>query len=445
MWHRLVSSLVLLASPLAWAAGPTITSVSGASGYNLTGTITVFGGLAGNVCSGTDIYSTCDSCANVSCGTAPLCACNKNRIYDGLYVKLFLKLDGATGQGRVRSADGTQLINIQTLNNGGSYVDINWTDICSRANNGSGGTGTGTNCAGIASANNTTTLKVWIDTNNNDTIDNNEAATDVQFRMIAPAAGAWDVYGSTAEGVDSFLPYPGDGKIYIEQLHSSSGFPNLSYGSKATALRVFISDVNMDDATAASGFEPQDVKIVEDGTTVERPIVDGLDNDKLYFFRIALVDEASNLVQHYPAASGLDASCTTNPGTSSCPFSATPSEVLGLLSKDMNCFIATAAYGSNLEPKLNVFRQFRHRFLLPNTWGLDFVKAYYHYGPYAARWISDKPAARAIVRGALYPAYGFSYLALEIGFAQALAVSASLLLALAAAISFALRRITRHV
>lgn len=444
MWHRVFFSLVLLASPLAWAAGPTITSVSGASGYNLTGTVTVFGGLAGNVCAGTDIYSTCDSCANATCGTAPLCACNKNRIYDGLYVRLYLKLDGVTGQGRVRSADGTQLINIQTLNNGGSYVDINWTDICSRANNGSGGTGAGARCDGLASANNTTTLKVWIDTNSNDTIDNNETATDVQFRMISPAANQWDVYGQTPEGVDGFVPYPGDGKIYVEQLHSSSGFPNLSYSSKVTALRVFISDVNINDATAASGFEPQDVAIVDDGTTVEKPIVDGLENDKLYFFRLALVDEASNLVQHYPGLSGLDASCTSTPGTADCPFSATPSEVVGLLSKDLNCFVATAAYGSSLEPKLEVFRQFRHRFLLPNSWGLGFVKAYYHYGPYAARWIADKPVARAIARGALYPAYGFSFLALEIGFVKALAVSLALLLGLAAAITFAVRKIGRH-
>lgn len=120
MWPRCLLSLVLLASPLAWAAGPTITSVSGASGTSnigtdstttTTGTVTVFGGLAGNACVGTDNYSTCDSCSqNVTCSTQPLCACNKARIYDNLYVRLYLQnASGVTGNARVRTGDNSPL------------------------------------------------------------------------------------------------------------------------------------------------------------------------------------------------------------------------------------------------------------------------------------------------------------------------------------------------
>ena len=67
------------------------------------------------------------------------------------------------------------------------------------------------------------------------------------------------------------------------------------------------------------------------------------------------------------------------------------------------CFIATAAYGSYLEPQVVVLREFRDKFLLTNGPGRAFVGLYYRYSPPAARFISEDPYLRAITRVVLTP------------------------------------------
>ena len=67
------------------------------------------------------------------------------------------------------------------------------------------------------------------------------------------------------------------------------------------------------------------------------------------------------------------------------------------------CFIATAAYGSALDPRVEVLRNFRDRFLLTNAPGRAFVERYYAYSPPVADYISRHESVRAVVRGALIP------------------------------------------
>ncbi|MDH4321115.1 MAG: IPT/TIG domain-containing protein [Desulfobulbaceae bacterium] len=77
-----------------------------------------------------------------------------------------------------------------------------------------------------------------------------------------------------------------------------------------------------------------------------------------------------------------------------------------------NCFIATAAYGSPLAKYVRVLRAFRDRFLLPHSLGRAFVQAYYRYSPPLANYIAKHQVVRAIVRVALLPVIGVSYMAL---------------------------------
>jgi hypothetical protein len=67
------------------------------------------------------------------------------------------------------------------------------------------------------------------------------------------------------------------------------------------------------------------------------------------------------------------------------------------------CFIATAAYGSYLEPHVATLRAFRDEHLLTNIPGQLFVKLYYATSPPLADFIADRDWLRSIVRGALYP------------------------------------------
>ncbi len=67
------------------------------------------------------------------------------------------------------------------------------------------------------------------------------------------------------------------------------------------------------------------------------------------------------------------------------------------------CFIATAAYGSYLDPHVASLRSFRDRRLLTNAAGRAFVAFYYRHSPPVAGFIGRHGCARMVTRWALTP------------------------------------------
>lgn len=66
------------------------------------------------------------------------------------------------------------------------------------------------------------------------------------------------------------------------------------------------------------------------------------------------------------------------------------------------CFIATAAFGSFLDPEVSRFRQVRDEFLEKHSLGRKFIEVYYQLSPAAADWIQNHPWSKPLVRVLLY-------------------------------------------
>jgi hypothetical protein len=86
----------------------------------------------------------------------------------------------------------------------------------------------------------------------------------------------------------------------------------------------------------------------------------------------------------------------------------------------MGCFIATAAFGSKFEKHVQLLRRFRDLYLMPNSIGRAFVKAYYKYSPPMADFIAKHDVLRIMVRWSLAPLIAISWMLLHFGVALTL-------------------------
>lgn len=76
------------------------------------------------------------------------------------------------------------------------------------------------------------------------------------------------------------------------------------------------------------------------------------------------------------------------------------------------CFIATAAFGSPLEPQVMTLRNFRDNVLARSEAGRQFIRIYYRYSPAVAELIKKSDLLRTAARNLLLPFVAFSHILL---------------------------------
>ncbi len=156
--------------------------------------------------------------------------------------------------------------------------------------------------------------------------------------------------------------------------------------------------------TDYSGDYPANVQLSSDGKSILLRLVDGGAGDS---------DGVANGVIVDPSGPGAVIAAASNPVASAASSGG-----------GSGCFIATAAFGSQLEKHVQILRNFRDFYLLKSKAGTAFVRTYYKYSPPIADVIAKNTALRAVVRVGLMPLIAYGYAAVYLTPIQQCAVAA---------------------
>ena len=129
-------------------------------------------------------------------------------------------------------------------------------------------------------------------------------------------------------------------------------------------------------------------------TTVSKPTCKAADDNS------EAEDEDADCGLECPDAGttvGVTSSSTGGAGTFSNKTTSSSSGTLN------GCFIATAAYGTEMHPNLQYLRQYRDLVLRKTKPGTAFVQWYYSWSPAWAKWLNTQPVLRTVVRATLWP------------------------------------------
>ena len=146
------------------------------------------------------------------------------------------------------------------------------------------------------------------------------------------------------------------------------------------------------------GTQSRDYDSVADAGDVTQYTITGLAPETQYYLALTAYDSSRNesdFSAEVSAVTGAGGSTTITP------------DIEG------GCFIATAAYGSYLNPHVKILQDFRDELLISNSLGRKFVYLYYQFGPRIADHIGKYGFLQFLVRQMLLPLIGMSSLSLK--------------------------------
>lgn len=246
------------------------------------------------------------------------------------------------------------------------------------------------------------------------------ATDDVDLKIFLSSYKDAPVYASNStqalgeKAAVSFKLFPGDEKVYLlpEYFKFTDAAPAVGGTGLLWSNILFFYKEGADLTGIVNNSLSAAIPVDATDGTLAHDYIDGLTNEVKFCFRMASQDN-TGVIRYFspdPPDSNLTDVCEM------------PSEVVGLLS-DKKCFIATAAFGSNLDPHVTAFRKFRNEFLLPSTVGKYFVKTYYKFSPPLAQFIQNHDWLRTAVRLLLWPLLYFVEMSLAWGLWVTLCIS----------------------
>jgi hypothetical protein len=244
---------------------------------------------------------------------------------------------------------------------------------------------------------------------------------------------------ATPLGLYDFLAFPGDQQIIIQNPLVDAAFPTGENGVGAEYAKFYyLADTSGNNTFNANDFgnipaisgipaagngtiQTAQFLVNQTGGVLASGTISGLTDGVRYYLQATLVDFAGNIGYQTPTFA-------LSPTDNTISHSAVPDNIVGLLSKSGQCFIATAAFGSPMADEVQILRDFRDRFLMPYHMGRKFISWYYRNGPEWASVIATDDGLRKFVRTFLYPLIGFSWLALHWGAYNAFLFTITLLM-----------------
>lgn len=401
--------------------------------------------------------STCNNCVatNTTSADAGLLPCNERRIHSTLQLSLSIRSDSVdSGIPAITyvplNGSETELMAGSTSvgKNTAANVSIAWSQLCPLMTTTAGTAGGVQSDCKLPVGTDQVSMKIKVGIDalvsgvRGGTLSSDEA---IEIQIILRDGIRTDTVTGTSllEATDIAVQYfeigSGDKKAYVkDNLRATLGFPqgnNIKFRWVRALYEKRESRTTPVWNKISSGSPHLDLEIAGDESTsidLSPRRVEGLDNNSVYDFKLAMVDAARNVGYYTPAVDDTDCeggSASDSGETGPECHTARPSEVVGVLEKSVNCFVATAAYGSPMAKEVTTFRRFRDNFLVPTKLGRQFIWFYYKNGPIAAKFIAESDTLRATARVALWAPLKFAKFSLTYGITAALALLTALLLA----------------
>ncbi len=392
----------------------TITQITGVSFSDpISGTAppTVYGGKTGT-CAATTPTSTCNSCVNAA---IPVQACNLKSIHPDLIISVSFTsstpLVNATVVLRTEDGTGTRDLNSGIFSGTSGSITTTWGALCDADAN------FDASCdpSPLADIKNFEErgLTVGSDLNNSGVLDEGEkvrAPIKYQYINETVVSLSNQAYSSVdcngKKGACGFIVKPGDEKLFVADflISGTNTSPTNDENAPAWQGLVFFSlqGAAASSSQVANNSNQPIIKLYDTQFNIADSSLSGsFVNYERYCLIMGNMNKAQNIYYF----------TTANDDTKTC---GTPSEVVGVLD-DKSCFISTAAFGSDMAPEVQAFRNFRNEFLLTNSFGKAFVNLYYQLSPPIADFISSSEFLKSLTRMVLSPVLFFAKIALQFG------------------------------